>query len=121
MSLEIAFRIFQNSIGLVVILALVSLSLPVKAITLAEYEKTIDYTCQKNSDCVIKDIGNCCGHYPVCTNVKTRAMPELMKNMCLNEGMASVCGYNAINRCECVSGRCEGLFDQQEDEKKAVK
>ena len=66
---------------------------------------SVDYSCQTDSDCSVKDVGNCCGSYFECVN--DDFIPDRSKS-CPEEGMASICGWAEIDRCICQEGRCEG-------------
>src|SRR5688500_17951353 len=50
-------------------------------------------TCKVDSDCVVKDVGNCCGYYPACLNKASPTDPAGVKAQCAKDGMASVCGF----------------------------
>lgn len=76
--------------------------------SLNEYERSIDYSCTSDSDCVIKDVGNCCGFYPRCVNTDAETRPDLVKGFCAEKKLVSVCGFQSIHSCECVSGTCVG-------------
>ncbi len=76
--------------------------------SLSEYERSINYSCKSDSDCVIKDVGNCCGFYPRCVNRDAMAYPGLVRQLCAEEKLVSVCGFKSIRSCECVSGTCVG-------------
>jgi hypothetical protein len=69
----------------------------------------VDYTCQTNADCAVKDIGNCCGYYPACVNRNSPTFPDQVKAQCAAEGMMSVCGFPSISGCQCVDNRCEAV------------
>ncbi len=67
----------------------------------------IDFSCNSDSDCVIKDVGNMCGGYPLCVNQDFKPNPpELDSN---------VCGWPSINYCECKENECVSGFDQDLD------
>lgn len=66
--------------------------------------------CKTNADCAVKDAGSCCGFRPVCVNKDTPTFPEKVKAACSNEGRVGICGFQAIDGCQCVSGKCEGLL-----------
>lgn len=66
----------------------------------------VDYACQSDADCAVKNIGNCCGYYPACVNVDSRTFPEQVKQRCDAEGMSSICGFAEISACRCVEQRC---------------
>lgn len=75
---------------------------------LKEYQRSVDYSCTADPDCVIKDVGNCCGFYPRCVNKDAETNPGLVREFCAEQQMVSVCGYPSISSCECVSGMCVG-------------
>ena len=66
----------------------------------------VDYRCSSNADCVVKDVGNCCGYYPACVNRASPTFPAQVEAECAKKGMASVCGFPVIRGCACVDGRC---------------
>ena len=68
----------------------------------------IDRSCNTDAECTVKNVGNCCGHYPACVNVDSPTDPEGVKAQCAKSGMASVCGFPAIASCQCVAGECKG-------------
>lgn len=68
----------------------------------------VDRSCKTDADCTVKNVGNCCGHYPACVNVNSPTDPEGVQAACAKSGMASVCGFPAISSCQCVQGQCEG-------------
>jgi hypothetical protein len=75
--------------------------------TLRDYMANLDYSCQRDSDCTIKDVRNCCGYYPKCVNISARVQPDLVRRECQRLGLAGVCGFPSIKSCECRSRRCE--------------
>ena len=68
---------------------------------------TLDTSCRVDSDCTVKDVGNCCGTFPACVNVDSPADPRAVMAECQRSGMASVCGFREIQACACVASRCE--------------
>lgn len=65
--------------------------------------------CGNDSDCAVKDAGSCCGYRPVCVNKGTPTFPEKVKAACAKEGRVGICGFQAIDGCQCVAGKCEGV------------
>ena len=63
-------------------------------------------TCKVDSDCVVKDVGNCCGYYPACLNKASPTDPAGVKAQCAKDGMASECGFPTIEGCRCANGQC---------------
>ena len=71
-------------------------------------EKVVDYSCKTDSDCVIKNVGNCCGYYPKCVNKAFEPNPEAVQESCREKGLVSVCGFPEISSCECINSVCVG-------------
>lgn len=67
----------------------------------------VDTSCQHDDDCEKKNVGNCCGYYPMCVNQHFEPDPE---KSC-REGQASVCGWPVIDKCVCNTKTqlCEGV------------
>nr|AGW45514.1 hypothetical protein [uncultured bacterium Lac36W] len=63
-------------------------------------------SCRVDSDCVVKNIGNCCGYYPACINKASPTDPAGVKAQCTQGGMASACGFPTIEGCRCANGQC---------------
>lgn len=68
-------------------------------------------TCRSNADCAIKDVGNCCGYFPMCVNKDAKTDPAAVRAACEKAGIASVCGFREIKGCQCVQGRCEDIAE----------
>lgn len=66
-------------------------------------------SCRTDSDCAVKDVGNCCGAYPMCVNKDARTNPAAVRAQCEKDGMASICGFQEVSGCQCVKGRCENI------------
>lgn len=80
---------------------------PVPAAIDAAAAGEVDYRCTTDSDCAVKDVGNCCGYYPACVNAGSPTFPERVREECAREGTAGICGFPDISGCRCVAGRCE--------------
>ena len=65
-----------------------------------------DRTCKTDADCVVKDVGSCCGAMPACVNRDSPTDPAGVRAACSAENRASVCGFNEITACRCVRGQC---------------
>ncbi|MBN2251183.1 MAG: hypothetical protein JW724_03815 [Candidatus Altiarchaeota archaeon] len=63
----------------------------------------IDYSCQSDLDCGIKDVGSLCGEYLQCVNTNFEPDPPEIES--------SVCGYPEIDGCRCVNKRCLGEYN----------
>lgn len=80
--------------------------------TLEEYSASINYSCNIDSDCKIKDVSNCCGSYPECVNSNAVVDPSFVKKACEKERMAGVCGYPSIDACRCENKKCQGYLKE---------
>jgi hypothetical protein len=78
-------------------------------------EIKVDTSCRTDADCAVKDVGNCCGHYPACVNVDSPTDPKGVQARCAKQGMASVCGFPQISGCTCVKGSCQASGDGVEE------
>lgn len=67
----------------------------------------LDYSCRTDNDCVVRNIGNCCGYFPACVSRDAQPDPAAVQARCAESGMASVCGFREIQACSCVQDRCE--------------
>ena len=67
----------------------------------------VSTTCATNGDCVIKDVGSCCGYHPACINKEAIPDPEAVKAECARLGVSGICGYAEIESCTCVNGQCQ--------------
>jgi hypothetical protein len=67
----------------------------------------VNYSCQSNNDCAVKDVGNCCGAMPACVNKDSPTDPQAVRAQCAASGQMGICGFQEISSCQCVSGRCE--------------
>jgi hypothetical protein len=68
----------------------------------------IDYGCARDADCVIKNLGSCCGYNPRCMNERSAPVPE----QC-GKGMVGSCGFPAITHCTCQESRCVSMQDNR--------
>ena len=68
-------------------------------------------SCKTNGDCVVKDVGNCCGYFPMCVNKDAKTDPAAVRAQCEKDGKASICGFREVSGCQCVKGQCESLTD----------
>lgn len=80
--------------------------------SLAEYNASLDYSCRAPTDCVVKNVGNCCGYYPQCVNVATEVYPDFARETCAAEGVSSVCGFPTISGCACEQSQCVGTNEE---------
>jgi len=74
----------------------------------------LDFACKTDSDCAVKNVGNCCGAKPACVNANSPTDPEGVKAECARKGMMSMCGFKAIEGCQCVQGQCKDKIAEVE-------
>lgn len=65
--------------------------------------------CKVDADCAVKDVGNCCGRFPMCVNKDAKTDPAAVQAQCAKDGMASICGFEEVSACQCVQGQCQNL------------
>jgi len=70
---------------------------------------TPDASCRVASDCEVKNVGNCCGYFPACVNKDATVDPDAVRAQCERSGMASVCGWQDIQSCDCVQNQCRAV------------
>ena len=68
-----------------------------------------DRTCKTDADCAVKDVGSCCGTFPLCVNKDAQVDPAAVRAQCAKDGMASTCGFQPVSGCTCTQGRCENV------------
>ena len=68
-----------------------------------------DASCRVASDCEVKNVGNCCGYFPACVNKDATVDPDAVRAQCERSGMASVCGWQDIQSCDCVQNQCRAV------------
>ncbi|KRA14916.1 hypothetical protein [Lysobacter sp. Root604] len=73
----------------------------------------MDLSCASDNDCVVKNVGNCCGQFNACVNRGSPADPSAVMAQCAKEGKMSMCGSPVIAGCACVQGQCRGVAAQQ--------
>lgn len=66
----------------------------------------VNRSCRTSADCVVKDVGSCCGTYPACVNTDSPTDPRAVQLECARSGMASTCEVPVIDSCECNNGQC---------------
>lgn len=66
----------------------------------------IDASCRVNADCVVKNVGNCCGEYPACVNAGSPTDPAAVQAACKASGRMAACGFRQIASCTCDQGTC---------------
>jgi len=72
------------------------------------------YSCETDTDCVVKNVQNCCGYYPRCVNVDHEPDIEAVKAQCAKERQVSICGFPDITDCGCVANTCKSFQDGKE-------
>ena len=68
-----------------------------------------DRSCRLASDCVVRNVGNCCGYAPACVNKDAQVDPDAVRAQCERQGLSSVCGWQDIQACDCVQGQCRAV------------
>lgn len=68
-------------------------------------------SCKTDSDCAVKDVGSCCGYFPMCVNKDANTDPAAVRAQCEKDGTSSICGFREVSGCQCVENRCESLTD----------
>jgi hypothetical protein len=66
----------------------------------------VNYSCTTAVDCVVKNVGNCCGYYPGCVNASSPTFPDQVRAQCTAQKMHGVCGFPADPGCQCVAHKC---------------
>lgn len=69
----------------------------------------VDFSCNTDNDCKIKDVGSCCGYRPACVNKDSKTFPAEVKAECVKKDMMSTCGFPSISSCTCTNNKCEGV------------
>ena len=70
----------------------------------------LDASCAVDSDCEVKEVGNCCGRMPACVNRAARPhAAAAIQRECERTGTSSICGFQELSGCRCESGRCLGV------------
>jgi hypothetical protein len=73
-----------------------------------------DRACRTDADCAVKDVGSCCGTFPLCVNKDAKIDPAAVRAQCAKTDMASVCGFPPVSGCTCAKGRCENVVGRAE-------
>lgn len=77
------------------------------AITGLDAHRAVSLRCEHDSDCVVRDIGNCCGTYLACVNTRAQVDPSAVQKECREKDMPGICGWPDISACSCVEGVCQ--------------
>eukprot|EP00587_Corethron_hystrix_P010537 CAMPEP_0113301770 /NCGR_PEP_ID=MMETSP0010_2-20120614/2857_1 /TAXON_ID=216773 ORGANISM="Corethron hystrix, Strain 308" /NCGR_SAMPLE_ID=MMETSP0010_2 /ASSEMBLY_ACC=CAM_ASM_000155 /LENGTH=127 /DNA_ID=CAMNT_0000155441 /DNA_START=45 /DNA_END=425 /DNA_ORIENTATION=+ /assembly_acc=CAM_ASM_000155 len=75
---------------------------------------TNDKSCATHADCMVKNVGNCCGDYPMCVNHEFQPDLGAVRDYCANNTKVGVCGWSHIDACACVEGSCTYLQCNQD-------
>lgn len=81
-------------------------STPAAPKSLRDYQQSLAKACQSDADCVVKNVGNCCGYLPQCVHKDVQTFPEQVKALCEKEGRSSICGFQEPAGCSCVNHQC---------------
>lgn len=74
--------------------------------TLRDYQQQLSRRCETDADCVVKNVGSCCGYTPQCVHKDVQTFPEQVKALCEQEGRSSICGFQEPAGCSCVDNQC---------------
>ena len=66
----------------------------------------LDRSCQADADCVVKDIGSCCGAFPACVNHDSPTDPAAVQAACDKHAPAAHCSRRVLDQCACRQGQC---------------
>ncbi len=77
----------------------------------------VDFSCDSDNDCKIKDVGSCCGYRPACVNKDSKTFAAEVKAQCNKEGRVGICGFPSISSCTCTNKKCEGVAGEMTEEK----
>ena len=66
----------------------------------------LDTSCRSDNDCVVKNVGSCCGAKPACLNRDSKVDPGAVQADCAAHGLSSTCGFEDIRSCTCDAGTC---------------
>ena len=67
----------------------------------------IDHSCKADTDCAVKNVGNCCGEMLACVNKDSPTDPAAVQSQCAKDGRVDACGFREISSCSCNAGHCE--------------
>lgn len=74
--------------------------------SLAAYQQSLTRRCESDADCVVKNVGSCCGYTPQCVHRDVVTFPAEVKALCEKEGRSSICGFQEPAGCACVDNQC---------------
>ncbi len=66
----------------------------------------VDTHCTGDAQCVVKNVGSCCGQKPACVNVDSPTDPAAVQAQCQASGRMGICGFRQITACQCQAGTC---------------
>src|SRR3989338_4326153 len=89
--------------------------IPTNTVTDSTMPPQIDYSCQSDADCVIKDAGSCCGQFPQCMNVNAKPNPDFVKKQCEKNDVSGSCGFPSVDGCKCINNKCAVTFQGKLD------
>ena len=78
-------------------------------VQLENYRSSLNKSCNTSNECVIANIGNCCGYYPTCLNKDAKPDADFVNRICNKASIAGMCGFPSIESCECIENRCENV------------
>lgn len=66
----------------------------------------VDTSCTSDAQCVVKNVGSCCGELPACVNADSPTDPAAVQAQCRASGRVGICGFRPISACQCQAGTC---------------
>lgn len=66
----------------------------------------VDTRCTSDAQCVVKNVGSCCGELPACVNADSPTDPAAVQAQCRASGRVGICGFRPISACQCQAGTC---------------
>ncbi len=80
--------------------------------TLKEYREGLNYSCNFNFECKIKDIHDCCGYYPECVNSNAKVDPDFVDRICGKEVRLCPLGVftSDTTSCKCINKKCQWSY-----------
>jgi hypothetical protein len=72
-------------------------------------------SCATAADCVVQDVGSCCGYNPQCVNREQMVDADGVARQCARDGISGVCGFTPVEACACIENKCTGVSAAPKD------
>jgi hypothetical protein len=66
----------------------------------------LDTRCTSDAQCVVRNVGSCCGELPACVNADSPTDPAAVQAQCRASGRVGICGFRPTSACQCQAGTC---------------